>query len=476
MHNAFIRATAAHDKVDFFSRFHDRNGRIQYAIPGTLQQPQFGIYDISLKPDSLLLNYDLWSVAPDNVIHIGNNDIRITNFMLNHNFQQISLKSRGNMLNAPAEASFTSFQISTLAAFVTSDSLAVDGTLDGQILLHNLTTQPLFSGDVTISNLNFKSDTIGNIIVKAKNTTPDIINADIVLTGRGNHATVNGDFYLKPVNGNDFNFKLALDTLNMATIEGASMGAIKNASGRVTGKFDVSGSFAKLNINGGLNFKQTAFNLSMLNSYFHIEDETVAVNNEGIRFDKFIIEDSAKNKATIDGMVYTTDFAKYRFDLSVRANNFQAMNSTKQHNRLYYGQLVFSSNMKIKGTAEQPVVDGSITIADKTNITVVLPQQNPAVVKREGIVHFVDMDAPENDTLFMNTRDGFDSLNMSFLTGLDITANVEIKKEAIFSIVVDEGNGDFIRMQGEGLLSGGIDPSGKTTLTGSYEIQAALMR
>ena len=209
----------------------------------------------------------------------------------------------------------------------------------------------------------------------------------------------------------------------------------------------------------------------MLNSYFHIEDETLAINNEGIRFDKFIIEDSAKNKATIDGMVYTSDFSKYRFDLVVRANNFQAMNSTKQHNRLYYGQLIFSSNMKIRGTAEQPVVDGSITIADKTNITVVLPQQDPSVVNREGIVQFVDMDAPENDTLFMNARAGFDSLNRSFLTGLDITANVEIKKEAIFSIVVDEGNGDFIRMQGEGLLSGGIDPSGKTTLTGSYEIK-----
>jgi translocation and assembly module TamB len=39
-------------------------------------------------------------------------------------------------------------------------------------------------------------------------------------------------------------------------------------------------------------------------------------------------------------------------------------------------------------------------------------------------------------------------------------------------MVVDEGNGDFVRMQGEGLLTGGIDPSGKTTLTGSYEIKS----
>jgi translocation and assembly module TamB len=470
VYNAFVKASAAHNKINFLTRVHDRTGRIQYAIPGLLQQPKYGVYDISLKSDSLLLNYDLWTVAPDNVIHLANNDLRVTNFMLNHNFQQFSLKSRGNMLNAPAEASFTSFQISTLAAFATSDSLAVDGTLDGEVLIHNLTTQPMFSGDVIVTNLNFKGDTVGNVIVKAKNTTADIINANIELTGRGNHATVNGDFYLKPVNGNDFNFKVALDTLNMATIEGATMGAIKDSKGRITGKFDVSGSFAKLNIDGGVNFKQTSFNLSMLNSYFHIEDETITVNNQGIRFDSFIIEDSAKNKATINGMVYTTDFSKYRFDLTVRANNFQAMNSTKAQNRLYYGQLIFSSNMHLRGTDAKPVIDGSITIADKTNVTVVLPQQDPSVVKREGIVQFVDMDAPENDTLFMNAKAGFDSLNRSGITGLDISANVEIKKEAIFTMVVDEGNGDFVRMQGEGLLTGGIDPSGKTTLAGSYEI------
>ena len=472
VHNLSLNASAAHDKVDFITRFHDRLGKLQYAISGLLQQPQYGTYDISLKPDSLILNYDQWSVAPDNTIHITSNDLRVNNFMLNRNFQQFSLKSRGNMLNAPAEASFTSFQISTLAAFATSDSLAVDGTLDGQILLHNLTTQPMFSGDLLVSNLNFKRDTVGNIKVKAKNTTPDIINADIVLTGRGNHATLNGDFYLKPVNGNDFKFKLSLDTLNMASIQGATMGAISNGSGNVTGKFDVSGSAAKLNVNGGLNFKQTSFTLSMLNSYFHIENETVAINNEGIRFDSFTIEDSAKNKAVIDGMVYTTDFTKYRFDLAVNANDFKAMNSTKQQNRLYYGQLIFSSRMKIKGTDQKPIVDGNITIADKTNITVVLPQQEPEVVKREGIVQFVDMDAPENDTLFMKGMAGFDSLNQSGITGLDISANVEIKKEAVFSLIVDEGNGDFIRMQGEGLLTGGIDPSGKTTLSGSYEIKS----
>lgn len=472
IYNLTLNTTAAHNKMDFVTRFHDRDGKLKYALAGLLQQPKFGTYDISLKPDSLILNYQQWSVASNNVVHIAPNDLRIDNFMLNHNFQQISLKSKGNMLNAPAEASFTSFQIATLAAFVTSDTLAVDGALDGEITLYNLTKQPMFSGDLKITDLNFKRDTVGNILVKARNTTPEIINADVALTGRGNHANINGNFYLTPVNGNDFDFKLSLDTLNMASLEGATMGAISHASGNITGKFAVSGTAKKLNVNGGLHFQQTSFNVTMLNGYYHIEDETIAVNNEGIRFDNFAIEDSAKNKATVDGMIYTSDFANYRFALTLKANNFKAMNSTKKQNRLYYGQLIFSSNMGLKGTAEKPVIDGNITIGDKTNLTVVLPQQQPEVVKRDGIVQFINMKAPENDTLFRNAMAGFDSLNHSALTGIDISANVEIKKEAVFSLIVDEGNGDFIRMQGEGLLTGGIDPSGKTTLSGSYTINS----
>ena len=53
---------------------------------------------------------------------------------------------------------------------------------------------------------------------------------------------------------------------------------------------------------------------------------------------------------------------------------------------------------------------------------------------------------------------------------MDITTNIEIRKEAIFNIVLDEANGDFLNLQGEALLSTGIDPSGKITLIGTYEI------
>jgi hypothetical protein len=54
---------------------------------------------------------------------------------------------------------------------------------------------------------------------------------------------------------------------------------------------------------------------------------------------------------------------------------------------------------------------------------------------------------------------------------MDIAINIEIQKEAEFNLIIDEGNGDFLNVKGEALLTAGIDPSGKINLAGSYELE-----
>jgi len=78
------------------------------------------------------------------------------------------------------------------------------------------------------------------------------------------------------------------------------------------------------------------------------------------------------------------------------------------------------------------------------------------------------MDSMRMDTSFNVAL--ADSLAKTDVTGMDVAVNIEIKKEAELTLIVDEGNGDFLRMKGAAQLTGGVDPSGKTTLAGSYEI------
>ncbi len=109
------------------------------------------------------------------------------------------------------------------------------------------------------------------------------------------------------------------------------------------------------------------------------------------------------------------DFINYTFDLNVKANNFQAINSTNKDNQLFYGKMVFSTHLTVKGTPNHPIVDGNLTINDKTDFTVVLPQNTAGIEKRKGIVRFVDKSATAEDSLFMAP---YDSLNKAPFQGL----------------------------------------------------------
>ncbi len=67
-------------------------------------------------------------------------------------------------------------------------------------------------------------------------------------------------------------------------------------------------------------------------------------------------------------------------------------------------------------------------------------------------------------------KTAYDSMKVSPLIGYDVSININVGKAATFNVIVDEANGDFLKVKGTAELTAGIDASGKITMTGSYEI------
>jgi hypothetical protein len=97
-----------------------------------------------------------------------------------------------------------------------------------------------------------------------------------------------------------------------------------------------------------------------------------------------------------------------------------------------------------------------------------MPQSDPSIADREGIVEFIDQDNPPMIKTKLRADEALSKLE---ITGINASVNIEVDKDAELSIVIDKANGDFLKLKGEAQLTGGIDPSGKTTLTGRYELQ-----
>ncbi|WP_051224398.1 translocation/assembly module TamB domain-containing protein [Flavobacterium tegetincola] len=456
-----ISGTVANNIANYDLLLKDAKGKDQYAISGNLETKDNN-NTVKLNSDNFLLNYEKWIIPNDNSVVLNEKGLTIDNFNLKNNGSAIKVQSQSKMPNAPIEVAFEKFDITTITNVIKKENLDASGVLDGTILLKNLKDNPLFTADLNIENFTFNKDTVGNIGIKVDNTVANNYDAKVAITGNGNEVNLNGTY---KADSKTFDLLLDLEKLSMKSIQGFTMGNLTKSEGFLSGKFTVKGTSEAPAINGTLDFNAVGFNVKQLNSTFKDINDKIVIDQQGIAFNDFEISDANDNKLFVKGAVLTQNFRDYGFDLNIEANNFRAVNSGPQDNDVYYGKLFLDTKLSVKGDLNQPVVEGTIKINKDTDFTIVLPQSDPSIADREGIVEFIDQDNPPLfDKLTVS-----DTLAQTKLKGIIASANIEIVEEAAISIVIDKGNGDFLKLKGEAQLTGGIDASGKTTLTGRYE-------
>src|SRR5690606_5248750 len=157
----------------------------------------------------------------------------------------------------------------------------------------------------------------------------------------------------------------------------------------------ITGTTEQPNIRGKLKFNDGAFTITPLNSSFKLVNDEITFTDQGMVFNRFSLSDEQDNILSVNGRVLTQTYRDFGFDLQVRADNFRAINSTAQDNELYYGTLYLDTRLDVGGTLAEPVVNGSIKINEETDLSIVLPQSDPSIADREGIVEFIDQDNPQ---------------------------------------------------------------------------------
>ncbi|MBF4519192.1 translocation/assembly module TamB domain-containing protein [Flavobacterium sp. ANB] len=439
----------------------DAKQKQQYFIAGEFKsEDSKNIFKIDA--ENFVLNYDKWSIDPENAVEFGGKRLYINKFYLDNAGNQLKIQSQGTQDNAPLQVDFVNFKIETIMNMVKKDKLLMQGLINGNALVENVMTNPTFTSDLKIDDFAFRGEPVGDIAIKVDNKTNNSLAANVTLSGEGNDVNVNGNYR---INDGNLDFNVAVNKLNIKSIQGFTMGNVTEGTGYLSGNFKVNGNASAPKVAGELNFNDTGFRIKQLNSYFKTDQEKITFSNDIITFDKFTLNDENDNTLYVDGTIQSPDFKTYNFGLTIVANDFRAIHSKAADNDLFYGDLFLDTKLNVKGTLESPVIGGNIKIKDETKFSVVLPQSDPSIADREGIVEFVD----EDNLYLKQTVAMQEKLNQSELMGMDVSVDITIDKNAELTLVIDKGNGDYLNLKGEAQLTGGIDPSGKTTLTGKYE-------
>ncbi|SFH21235.1 Family of unknown function [Pedobacter insulae] len=461
--NSQINGAAANNQLDVNISLRDRQRKDKYVIGGIFKSLNQD-FSFSIDPNKILLDYEKWIVSPQNYIQFGKSGILANEFNLSRGGQLLSINSISSTPNSPLRAEFKNFEIETLTKFAETDTTLVGGTINGTVDVKDLMTTPKFEANLNVSNLRYQKDEFGDLSLKVNNNTENAFEVNAQLKGV-HELRASGYYYTAPQSA--LNLALNIDKIDLKEIESVSLGQIRQGKGTLSGELSVKGELTAPKILGSLKFNDAAFNIAYVNSYFTMPTQEINFTNEGIRFDEFTLIDSLGKKATVDGMINTTNFKSVKFALDIRTNNFRAIHSTAADNEIIYGTVFLTSTIKVRGDLNQPDVNMNVKINKGTKFFYSLPINDPSVIDQEGIVQFIDADAPPfNGQKALNA----DSLSRAPLKGLNLVADITVDPEAELNVVVDPANGDALMVKGDANLNATVDPSGKISLTGRYEV------
>lgn len=464
LYHTQLKTSAESGKLEWDLLLDDIKRNPKYKIGGYVNFLPANAMDLSLKPD-LLLNKQQWKVDDNNRVHIingGPDTAQLTLSFQNQSIQVQTLRDSVQGKLPPLKTTIKDFQISTLTALLSSDTLLANGLLNAEALVSNLDSTPLISSTLRIDSLVFRGSRIGTLEANVETPQTNQYKLTAALTGNQNNVTVEGTY------DSTIDARVNINNLNMTSLEAFTFGNVARMHGSADGQFTITGSPDKPKVLGAIHFNDAGGTITYVGARLRLPDETIMLDERGIAFNQFVIADSLENELVMNGRINTRDFSRYNFNLNINADNFMILGAQQDPQQLYYGPAFIDTRINVRGNLDLPTIDANVKLRDKSNITITLPSEEPGVANRGGVIVFVDKSNPIDSSLvkaidstkFRNPR----------LKGINLSGNAEITPESTIRIIIDPINGDFVEAKGTASINATLDASSKMSLTGRYEI------
>ncbi|WP_432410940.1 translocation/assembly module TamB domain-containing protein [Rasiella sp. SM2506] len=444
--------------LDFIA-FEDKEKMIQISSKTTGNSDRLRFH---ILPDSLLIQKQKWQTPDTNEIIITDKKFDFNDFNFSNGEQSVAFVDDLPRSKDHVAVNFKNFELAEILNYLNPKEQFAEGTLTGQVIVEEPFGNTGIVADFDISRLKMLDVALGTLAVDANAVGGNTYDFKALLSGGEIDLAITGD-YLANDEAGQINLDLNINTFNMSALEGFSLGTIKETKGSFSGTFNINGSITDAKYDGSLNFKQAGFKIAALNAGFLLPSETLRITNEGLRMSNFTVQDENGNTLIVDGSVGTESLVNPTFDLNIVANQFQVINATKEDNDLVYGQAQFNAKASIKGDLQIPIVTIDASIDENTNITYVMPSATVNLEERDGIVIFVNRENP--DAILTRQEE-----QTATFAGFDIKAFIRVGDAAKVTIVIDENTGDNFNVYGKGDFVFTMNPNGRMTLTGAYDV------
>ncbi|MBQ5663283.1 MAG: translocation/assembly module TamB domain-containing protein, partial [Bacteroidaceae bacterium] len=327
----------------------------------------------------------------------------------------------------------------------------------------------LLGSDATVAGLVYEGTLIGNERLELsyfpKSSQEHLANLTML---HNDHevATLTGSFLGDTISKGQG--KLTLARLPLSIANAFLKKSNISTDGYIDGAMNISSENNIPVANGYIKFDSAHADLPSFGTTLHLVDDKVNIEDNILKFENFDIYAKGNTPFKVNGTIDMNTPLNPDFNLRMRANNYEIVNSKRTKNSILYGRMFINLNSRITGSFNTLAINGSTTILGKSDITYVI-QDTPLETENslDGLVTFTNFqDTAKVETVIPDYNLGDIKMNLT----------LSIEEGARINADFDRERTSYIELQGEGNLN--LTYTGETgmNLTGRYQLSNGQMK
>ncbi|KHJ38712.1 hypothetical protein PBAC_10500 [Pedobacter glucosidilyticus] len=453
--NIVLQNTLKSDSLTFNVKLSDKDAVNQLDLYGLVEFGSDTLAKVSVLPSDIIIDNQIWKVEDQASIKFEENKTIIEGFELSNSTQLVAVNgaisaSEDDLLEIVIE----NLQMSSLSQLTKNFGVELKGIMNGTANLSAILGNPNIGADITVDSLRYNRTEIGFVrLASAYDNEENNINIKASVEKNNKKTTdITGIVDFKSET-NNLDLTMNLDQTELILFEPFVKSLITKLKGNVSSDLKITGKFSNPQIDGDVKLDNAGFMVNYLKTSYTINDD-VSIDNSLIRIEDLEIVDAFKNKAIANGSVDLKNPSNPLLDISVKANNFMALNTTSKDNGIYYGTAFGTGTFTFKG----PTAAMNINIKAKTEEGTVftIPLNNASTIGNNDFITYVAKDTSLNKTKKEN-----------FFNGLTMEFELEVGQTSITNILTEVGN---LSGKGDGQLRLRITSLGDFEMFGDYII------
>ena len=408
---------------------------------------------------------NLWKINPEGdknnkvTFDLKTEEYFFSPFHLKSNEQEIDFTGiiKGNG-EKTLLADFTKVKLESFLPEI--DSLALKGVLNGTVDF--IEKDGLYSPEGTLLIKGFEINSIkqGNLALNIiGDNSYQKYNVDLSLE-RENVKSIGAtgalDFSLtKP----QMDLEVFLEDFEMNAFSPLGQDVLSKIRGKASGDFTLKGAIGNPEMNGNLTLTNAGLKFPYLNTDYDFEGESsITLEGQSFILDDIKLRDTEyQTTGKLRGSITHQNFDAWFLNINILADNLVVLNTEDTEESLYYGKGFIKGDVFITGLTDQLSID--INATTQPNTLFVLPLKDIQTINNYKLIHFKS----ENK---VNQQE----IAREAIKGLALNINLEVTKDAVAQVVIDEINGSQLKGSGTGNLRVEIDTRGKFNMFGDFLI------